>query len=295
MITHTYERHDTPTSLTDAEVAFVQVNDGDPGEVYLDQRIELDREDYEAMGEPESIRVVITPATPPAARTGEDDEADLITVRFQFCDAISGVSEERWSAGWHIGIVEQLRREGGLWLRMAHAAGGWPVGYRGEDGWDPLTEAELAALSARPLVSGPVMCCTLGHENVPAVALGTYDDGDAVATNVAYCDPCALAVAGSYRVTQMLDARPLVSGTENRDDVAGELARHQHLMGRRDDDQPQWFSWCECGWDGGPVEPSRGAPVDVRMAFRLHVADKLLALLGGDQAAGLTETKETDR
>ena len=135
-----------------------------------------------------------------------------------------------------------------------------------------------AALPARPLVSGTDEAAE--NELMVAAYRSGYEDG---------------VTAESRRTFFHRPGAPLVSGTVNRDDVARELARHQHLMGRRDDDQPQWFSWCECGWDGGPVEPSRGAPVDVRMAFRLHVADELLALLGGDQAAGLTETKETDR
>lgn len=76
-------------------------------------------------------------------------------VRKQFCEAISGASEERWCAGWHDGIVDELRRKGGLWLRMAEAAGGWPVGLAGEDGWAPLSDAERATLAGAATPAAP--------------------------------------------------------------------------------------------------------------------------------------------
>lgn len=80
--------------------------------------------------------------TPPAPESWSNHQA---RTRNQFCQAIAGVSEERWCSGWHVGIVDELRREGGLWTLMAAAAGGWPKGLDGEDGWDPLTEVERTA------------------------------------------------------------------------------------------------------------------------------------------------------
>lgn len=79
-----------------------------------------------------------------ASSNGEPSTA----ARAQFLDAISSYSEARWCAGWMRGVENDVRGIGGQFLLMAFAAGGWPVGYRGEDGWDPLTADELAALPA---------------------------------------------------------------------------------------------------------------------------------------------------
>lgn len=73
-------------------------------------------------------------------------------LRDQFLEAISGYSEDRWAAGWLYGIEKQVRAEGGLWLLMAAACGGWPTGYRAEHGWEPLNEAEMR--TARAMVGG---------------------------------------------------------------------------------------------------------------------------------------------
>lgn len=59
-------------------------------------------------------------------------------MRKQFIELISAYSEDRWAAGWFGGIEEDIRKEGGIWNAIAEACQGWPKGYRGEDGWDPL-------------------------------------------------------------------------------------------------------------------------------------------------------------
>lgn len=50
-------------------------------------------------------------------------------------------------------------------------------------------------------------CTSWGHEALPAVALGIYDDGEEAATDVPYCADCARAMieAGYYRATRVLD------------------------------------------------------------------------------------------
>lgn len=68
--------------------------------------------------------------------------------RQQMLEAISGYSEDHWAAGWLDGIEKEVRELGGLWIVMAAACGGWPVGYEAEHGWDPLTETERHALLA---------------------------------------------------------------------------------------------------------------------------------------------------
>lgn len=65
-----------------------------------------------------------------------------------FCTAISGCSEDRWCAGWLIGIEDVIRREGGGWTVLARLAGGWPQGLDGQDGWAPLTPDEVATADA---------------------------------------------------------------------------------------------------------------------------------------------------
>ena len=85
------------------------------------------------------------PALPgPGTSAGETPVEQL---RAQFVALLSAWSEQRWAAGWHSGIEDEARRVGGLWLVMAAACGGWPKGYEGEDGWEPLTgeESEAAA------------------------------------------------------------------------------------------------------------------------------------------------------
>lgn len=66
-------------------------------------------------------------------------------MREHFLDLISAYSEDMWCAGWMSGIEQEIRRQQGVWLPMAVACGGWPKGYRAEDGWDPLTDEERAA------------------------------------------------------------------------------------------------------------------------------------------------------
>lgn len=66
--------------------------------------------------------------------------------RQQMLEAISGYSEDHWAAGWLNGIERQVRERGGLWIVMAAACGGWPLGYEAEHGWEPLTETERHAL-----------------------------------------------------------------------------------------------------------------------------------------------------
>ena len=52
-------------------------------------------------------------------------------------------------------------------------------------------------------------CVTLGHETVPAAAVGTYDDGNVVFPGTAYCASCAelMTRAGDWT------ADPSASGT----------------------------------------------------------------------------------
>lgn len=75
-------------------------------------------------------------------------------------DAISVYSEDRYAAGWSMGIEKKIRREGGTWRVLAFLADGWPSlsdrtfadapGETNEDkwaslmDWEPLTADEEA-------------------------------------------------------------------------------------------------------------------------------------------------------
>jgi hypothetical protein len=71
--------------------------------------------------------------------TGSKAAADLARKRDQFCDMISNYSEDRWCAGWLDGVERAIREEGGLWDDIARICG-WPLGYRGDEGWEPFAE-----------------------------------------------------------------------------------------------------------------------------------------------------------
>lgn len=54
------------------------------------------------------------------------------------------------------------------------------------------------------------MCCSLGHENVPAYYIGNYEiDGDHVEPDIPYCKPCgdSMIKTGEYGVTRTLARR----------------------------------------------------------------------------------------
>ncbi len=63
-------------------------------------------------------------------------------IRDMFITSISEYSEDMWCAGWMSGIEEDIRNGNEQFLVMAYLADGWPQGYRGEDGWESLTDDE---------------------------------------------------------------------------------------------------------------------------------------------------------
>lgn len=74
-----------------------------------------------------------------------DYERERDQRRRQFVNLISAHSEARYAAGWCSGIEEDVREQRGIWLALAVTCAGWPKGYEGEEGWDPLTPGELDA------------------------------------------------------------------------------------------------------------------------------------------------------
>jgi hypothetical protein len=77
-----------------------------------------------------------------------DREGQIAVARIEFCQRIRGYSEDRWCAQWMRGVVDEIRKEGGVWLVHAARAQGWPIGLDGEDGWEPLTDDERDAVAA---------------------------------------------------------------------------------------------------------------------------------------------------
>jgi hypothetical protein len=77
--------------------------------------------------------------------------AEVTRARDEFCQAIRGYSEDLWCAQWMRGVVDTVRKEGGIWLMHAARSLGWPIGLDGEDGWEPLTAEEREAFVAYAL------------------------------------------------------------------------------------------------------------------------------------------------
>ena len=71
---------------------------------------------------------------------------EVLQAREQFCEAIRGYSEDRWCAQWMRGVVDEIRKEGGIWLVHAAKSLGWPIGLDGKDGWEPMTDDEREAV-----------------------------------------------------------------------------------------------------------------------------------------------------
>lgn len=69
-----------------------------------------------------------------------EGDQEKAVIRADLLDAISNASEESYAAGWLDGIEKILLIRGGMWLTLAKEVG-WPIGYRGEDGWETLEEA----------------------------------------------------------------------------------------------------------------------------------------------------------
>lgn len=64
--------------------------------------------------------------------------------REQFLEAISSYSEDRWAAGWLLGIEEQVRVEAGLWLRDGGGLRGLAVGLPRGEGLGPADQRRSA-------------------------------------------------------------------------------------------------------------------------------------------------------
>ncbi|MFM9780428.1 hypothetical protein [Streptomyces scabiei] len=73
------------------------------------------------------------------------DPKHLHSGRQQLVEAMSGVSEERWCAGWLEGLDRRLHEEGGIWEILGRAVG-WPTGSYKQRVWVSWDEA--AALYA---------------------------------------------------------------------------------------------------------------------------------------------------
>ncbi len=67
----------------------------------------------------------------------------LANMRQDLLQAISGVSEEEYAAGWLHDIPKILINRESIWAILADAIG-WPIGYLGIDGWDSDAASALA-------------------------------------------------------------------------------------------------------------------------------------------------------
>ncbi|MGW4042998.1 hypothetical protein [Streptomyces sp. NPDC004721] len=71
------------------------------------------------------------------------DEAALARDRTQLLEAMSGVSEERWCAGWMESLDQRLHAEAGIWETIGRTIG-WPTGNY--DHWVWMSWDEAARL-----------------------------------------------------------------------------------------------------------------------------------------------------
>lgn len=71
--------------------------------------------------------------------------------REQLIEAMSGVSEERWYAGWMHDLDRRLHAEGGIWEILGRAVG-WPTGDYNQ--WVWVSWDEAAALYAQSQTGG---------------------------------------------------------------------------------------------------------------------------------------------
>lgn len=69
-------------------------------------------------------------------------------LRHALTSLISEESEERWAAGWYLGIEVKLSREPGPWHVLAEMLGEWPTPDPDSDCWEfrwvPLDEWKAA-------------------------------------------------------------------------------------------------------------------------------------------------------
>jgi F0F1-type ATP synthase membrane subunit c/vacuolar-type H+-ATPase subunit K len=86
------------------------------------------------------------------------DAAVIDQRREQFLAMISAYSEERRSAGWMRDVEQEIRAAGGLWIALAAACCGWPIGYMAAGGWDELSEEErsVALAMSRSVMGAPL-------------------------------------------------------------------------------------------------------------------------------------------
>ena len=75
----------------------------------------------------------------------------MAVCRKLFLIAISEWSEENYAASWYSGVEQIIRDRHNTaeWCAIALAAGGWPQGVDGENGWLPLTPAEIDRAQAQ--------------------------------------------------------------------------------------------------------------------------------------------------
>lgn len=93
----------------------------------------------EAIRKDERRRIVLgVLGYPPTTKPPSQEQ-----IRASMLEAMSDYSQNHWAAGW-LGDLDRMLFQSAnpLWKAMAELAGGWPLGYRAEDGWVDLETAE---------------------------------------------------------------------------------------------------------------------------------------------------------
>ena len=116
--------------------------------------------------------------------------------------AADDTQAERLAEAWaDTCAAEYGTRYGGVQRLAPHTTGCLlPVSHLG-----PCTTTISPARPAQPR-----FCVTIGHETVPATTVGTYDDGDMVYPDTAYCAKCAevMSASGDWTAGSELSTHP---------------------------------------------------------------------------------------
>lgn len=99
--------------------------------------------------------------------------------RALFQTLISDYSESQYCAGWHAGIEQDIRAQGGLWTVLAAACDGWPSDWTEQAEWADLTDDEwVEALDlVTPLSEETAMA--IANEELSAMREGRRTTGPA--------------------------------------------------------------------------------------------------------------------
>ena len=146
---------------------------------------------------------------------------------------------------------------------------------------------------------GP-FCTSVGHERLPAAAVGAFDDGDEAYPDVPYCASCAHALieCGEFTVTRVLNASafglvacPECGGTGRLSRASGAKIPSAHAPAARDADE---ITGLIRALDGTPPDEMTGV-FYAHAYWQLRAAVDALLGLPALAASGAVPSPQTAR